>query len=387
MALSMIHNRAAQRAANDYTHVAQDSQVRRARLASGLAIVKASDGSAQLGVSEGMRATIGGLTEGTRNAEQAVDLLRTAEGAMEQVSEALARMRQLAVQAATDTVNDTNREALAAEFDELKGFIDRVAGSAQYNGQPLLRGFGNVVDKTLSTAIANRTDTGLEYADISGAAAGVYTFTDDPTDGTLTLGNGVVTQSVALGPWVDDGTLAAGTTHVVNFDSLGISVELAGRGAHGATGWYQEGDLDQQTLVIDGSLGGSFQLGSRARPADRLDYDIQDMTTEGPVLDLGQVGVGTREAARLALARIDTSIDRAARERGAVGAVINRLDYTLGYTSSAIGSIQASESSVRDADMAMETSVLTRDQIMSEATMAVLAQSRVTTNLALQLLQ
>ena len=97
MPIHINSNVAYARATADFTRVERDSEVRRARLASGLGINKASDGSGQLGVSEGMRAEIGGLVEGSRNAENAMDLLNTAEGAMNEISSILIRMRELSV--------------------------------------------------------------------------------------------------------------------------------------------------------------------------------------------------------------------------------------------------------------------------------------------------
>ncbi|MFA6108220.1 MAG: flagellin [Candidatus Latescibacterota bacterium] len=387
MAVRINHNAAALRAATDYSRVERDSQIRRTRLASGLTVNSGRDSGARLSVSEGMRAEIGGLAEGTRNAEQALDLLRTAEGAMSEMSNVLIRMRELAVESASGTLNDVNRESLDAEFNELKTHLDRIAKLASYNDEALLSGFGNAADRTLSTALTDAASTGTRYSEIRGASAGTYTFIDAAGDGTVTLGNGTVTQNVTLGSWLDDGAVARGTTQVVNFDLLGIKLELTGQGAVGGVGSYQDGDLDGKTIVVAAGTGGSFQLGSRALPADRLEYDITEMTTDGPVLDLAQISAGTRDGARHALAKLDATIYRTTRERGAVGAVMNRLEYTLNFSSSALESIHAAEATVRDADYAWETSLLTRNQILSQASLAALTQSRVPTGTVMQLLQ
>jgi flagellin len=387
MAVRINHNVAALRAATDYSRVERDSQIHRTRLASGLTVNSGRDSGAQLSVSEGMRAEIGGLAEGTRNAEHALDLLRTAEGAMGEMSNVLIRMRELAVESATGTLNDVNRESLDAEFNELKAHLDRIGKLASYNDESLLSGFGNRADQTLSTAVTGAMDTGVGDTEIRGASAGTYAFTDAAGDGAITLGNGVVTQTLVLGSWLDNGTLAQGTSRMIDFDRLGIRVELTGAGAAGSIGTYQDGDLDGRTIVVETGTGGSFQLGSRALPADRLEYDITEMTTDGPVLDLAQVSVGTRDAARFALAKLDATIARTTRERGAVGAVMNRLEYTVCFSSSALESIQAAEATVRDADYAWETSLLTRDQILSQASLAALTQSRLPTGTVMQLLQ
>ena len=143
MAFGIASNIAPTRAAHDLNQVASDSALRRNRLTSGLAINSGREGGAQLSTSEGMRAEISGLTQGTRNAEHALDLLRTAEGGMNEISAILFRMREMAVQSSSATLNDNNPESLDAEFGQLKETIDRIVGLANYNEQALLRGFGN----------------------------------------------------------------------------------------------------------------------------------------------------------------------------------------------------------------------------------------------------
>ena len=113
------------------------------RLSSGFRINSGRDGAGHLAVSEGMRGELGGLTAGARNAEKAIDQIRTAEGAVNEVSGILIRMREMATQASSGTLNDSNREALDSEFNQLREYIDRIAKLASYNNLSLLSGFGN----------------------------------------------------------------------------------------------------------------------------------------------------------------------------------------------------------------------------------------------------
>lgn len=386
MRASINSNPALQRAMSDFSAVDRDLQLRRPRLSSGMRINTGRDDGAFLTVSESMRAQIGGMTEGTRNAEKAIDLLRTAEGAMGEINNILVRMRELATEATTDTLNDRNRESIDAEFSQLKEYIDRIAKLASYNGQPLLAGFGNAVQSDLSSALAAGSDTGVRRVDLRSAEAGTYTFADGGGDGTLTLSNGTVTQTVSLGIPLANGSLADGATAVANFDQLGVEVYLAGSGVAGAEGSYSDGDLDGRTIVVAEGTGGTFQLGSRAEAADRLEYDIRDMTIGGPVLNIGGLSVNTRNGSRQALAQVDAAIDRVSKERGELGAVLNRLDYTVSFTEGAIEGVTASESAVRDTDVAWETSHLARGQILQQMSTAAMLQSRVSTDIALSLL-
>ncbi|MCH8102226.1 MAG: hypothetical protein IIB28_03610, partial [Chloroflexi bacterium] len=154
----------------------RDLSTRIERLSSGLRINRAADDAAGLSVSEGMRAEVSGLAQGVRNAEQATNLIQTAEGALNEVNAILIRMRELAVQSSSSTVNNSNRESLNAEFTQLISEIDRISTVTSYNNQVLLTGFGNVVsnDATVSTALASTT-TGVVGVQISGATAGAFT--------------------------------------------------------------------------------------------------------------------------------------------------------------------------------------------------------------------
>jgi flagellin len=387
MAISIATNMASIRASNDLSRVDIDSSSRRERLASGHAVNAGRDGGAELYVSEGMRAEIGGLTQGARNAEQALDLLRTAEGGMNEVSSILIRMREMAVQSSSDTLNDSNRESLDAEFGQLKEHIDRIVGLANYNEQSLLRGFGNEIDASFSTALTDAADTGVRRITLSAALSGNYTFIDNPGDNEITIGNGVTTQTVNLGSRTVDGNVATGTTQVVNFDLLGVKVTLAGEQVKDAAGAYVDGELDGKTLIISEGTGGSFQLGSDAVAADRMEYDIPDLSTNGGILDITHLSIGTRDAARGNLSKMDQAIHRLSTVRGEVGAVSNRLTHTLDFTANSIERINASESTVRDADYALETTHLARNEILRQSTAAVFGMSQTSTNIAMNLLQ
>ena len=386
MAISINSNIAASRASKNIGQVDRNSFDRRASLSSGLAINSGRESGARLSVSEGMRAEIGGLVQGTRNAEHALDLLRTAEGGMNEVSAMLIRMRELAIESSTETLNDSNREAIDAEFNQLTEQIDRMVRGANYNDQALLSGFGNEVIKDASSAVADAAATGVRFVKLTGASEGTYTFLDGGNDNEITLGNGTVTQTINLGSRTVDGQIAAGTTQVANFDRLGIEVTLAGTGVKGASGDYIDGELDGKTLEIQ-NVGGSFQLGSDAEPADRLEYDIADLNTDGHVIDLAHVSIGTRDTARSAIARIDGAIDRVSKVRGEVGAVMNRLTHTLDFTANAIERINASESAVRDVDYAWETSHLARNEIVKQASMSSFLRAQVPVDMVMGLLQ
>jgi flagellin len=154
-----------------------------AKLSSGFRINSAADDAAGLAISEEMKADIRSLGQAERNANDAISMLQTAEGAMGEIHGVLGRMRELAVQAASDGINDTQRGHLDTEFQELEAEIDRIAGVSKYNGN-------NLLDGTMSATFQVGADSGE----------------------TLSVSIGQDFQSTALG----DGTTTLSATDLTN---------------------------------------------------------------------------------------------------------------------------------------------------------------------------
>jgi flagellin len=358
------------------------------RLASGLRINRAADDAAGLSVREGMRAEISGLKVNVTNAEQASNLLQVAEGSLNEVNAILVRMRELAVQSSSSTVTDQNRESIQAEFSQLSQEIDRIAQATVYNEQTLLTGFGNAVNDGTSTTVTASSTSGVTDVRISGAATGTYTFVDTgTTDGQVTLGNGTVTQTISLSTQLDGSVVATGSEIIANFDRLGVQVKLAGAEVEDATGIYNDGDLDTQTIVVDSATGGSFQVGPTDSAFNRIEVNVGDMRASGSQLNLSNAGVASISDARTSITTIDLAITEVASERGNLGAFQNRLSFAISYTENEIENIQASEAAISDADVAAEVTEFTRAQILSQASTAMLAQANVIPQNALALLQ
>jgi len=379
-------------AINARRHLSENNRtlgVKLERLASGLRLNRASDDAAGLAVREGFRAEISGLKVNVSNAEQATNLIQVAEGSLNEVSAILVRMRELSVQSSSSTVTDENREAIQAEFSQLTTEIDRIAYSTVYNEQSVLTGYGNLVKDT-STALTASNDSGVTGIKISGASTGTYTFVDaggDDADGEVTLGNGTTTQTIRLATMLDGSDVATGTQVVANFDRLGVQVTLAGADVSNATGSYTDGDLSDQTIVVEAGQGGSFQVGPTDAAYNRLEIGIADMKATGNTLNLEPASVATITSARTAITSIDEAITAVSQQRGELGAFQNRLAFTISYTENEIENIQASEATISDADIAQEVTDFSRAQILSQAATAMLAQANVLPQNALALLQ
>jgi flagellin len=121
------------------------------KLASGSRITKAADDAAGLAISENMKASIRSLRQATRNANDGISMIQTAEGGMNEISNILVRFRELSIQAASDTIGDTERGFVDKEVQQLKQEIDRIANSTEYNGHKLLKGEGDIMEVQIGT--------------------------------------------------------------------------------------------------------------------------------------------------------------------------------------------------------------------------------------------
>lgn len=122
-----------------------------ARLSSGYRINQASDDAAGLAISENLRGQIRGMRQASRNAEDGISLVQMAEGGLNEISNMLTRLRELSVQAASDTIGDTERKFLDVEYQQLKSEIQRISEATEFNGRELLNGTGGVIDVQVGT--------------------------------------------------------------------------------------------------------------------------------------------------------------------------------------------------------------------------------------------
>ncbi len=146
------------------------------KLSSGQRINRAGDDAAGLAISENLKAQIRGLGQAERNAEDGVSLVQIAEGALTEVSNILIRLRELSVQAASDTIGSTERKFLNVEFEQLMSEVDRIANSTEFNRVPLLNGTGAIFDIQIGTRndpISDRLTFDASSADVNVAALGL----------------------------------------------------------------------------------------------------------------------------------------------------------------------------------------------------------------------
>ena len=334
------------------------------QLSSGHRINRSSDDPASLALANGITSERRAIDEGSRNIQQTFALLQVSDGSLMEIGAMVRRMQSLAMEASSTVFNDQDRLSIDNEFGELISEIDRIAGATMYNGKNLLTGAITRVG-TESTAVTDNAQTGLSRVRLTGADTGVFVFADEPGDGKITLGNGIATQTVTFDTSADGTVAEPGTGRVVRFRRLNIEVTLAGEG-NPDTGAYRDGALDGKTVVVEGINELSFQVGPSETSNDVNKLLISDMRASGPTLNLGDLSIVTRQDAQRALDRLRKSLEAVVSERNRIGAFQNRLELSLETSSSAAERMQATESNIRDADVASTVTQLSKSQIMSQ---------------------
>ncbi|MCI8844752.1 MAG: flagellin [Oscillospiraceae bacterium] len=253
------------------------------KLSSGYKINRAGDDAAGLAISEKMRAQITGLETASKNAEDAVSLVQTAEGALTEVHSMLNRMVALATQSANGTYNSTNRNSMNEEVDQLKSEIDRILSTTNFNGLEIFTGTNTKITFQVS-------ETGIANAQI------------------------------------------------------GIDLTT----------------MNTETLKID-----KVKIGGTDATTNKVD----------------------QKGAREQISVITAAIDKVSKLRGSFGAMQNRLEHTINNLAVSTENITASESRIRDVDMAKEMMAYTKNNILVQSAQAMLAQANQVPQSVLQLLQ
>ena len=275
-AFSIRSSATTSRAYNNLAKVQSSLNSNIERLSSGLRVNSAADDSAGSSVAVRMVNQISGMKQANANAQQANNLLQTAERGLSDISDILGRMRELSVQAATDTLNDHDRDSIDLEFQALKNEITRIASATEYDDNPLLD--GSYTSKSLQIGSDNDANHQL---------------------------------SISIGDATDAG--------------LGLEV---------------------------------------ADDADTADAD-----------ESYSANVDTVGDARTALTKLDHAIDVVNEERSKIGALQNRLSFTISNLSNHTQAIEAGRSAIADVDFAAEATELAKNQILAQSGTAMLAQA------------
>jgi len=393
MALTINTNVASLNAQRNLNSSQADLNKSMQRLSSGLRINSAKDDAAGLAISDRMTAQIRGLNQATRNANDGISLAQTAEGALQESTNILQRIRELAVQSANDTNTDTDRESLQAEVTQLQDELDRIASTTEFNGKSLLDGNVSAADAFTFQVGANAgTDQTISFginsaaaADLAEADAGSELVAAQSASGEF---QGIEVNATTAGSAgnkeytiaVTQGTGTSINESSISGDTITLSI------ASGSTEITAASAADLVSNVIAGS-GYSITDGSSAIG---LDNDGTLAISGGAeaieTTNVEDIDIETRAGAVAAIGSVDNALAEIDSARGDLGAVQNRFESTIANLSNVSENLSAARSRILDADIAQETSSMTKNNILQQAGVSILAQANQAPQLALSLL-
>jgi flagellin len=464
------------------------------RLSSGLRINSAKDDAAGLSISDRMTSQIRGLNQAGRNANDGISLAQTAEGALQETTNILQRMRELSVQSANDTNSASDRSSLQAEVNQLKQEMTRIANTTSFNGKNLLDGtmttaqfqVGANANETISFGIksaaastlgnnslaSNNTNaSGIEVATAAAATSAANSVTaqtltivgDKTATAAVGLGNSAFTIAAAVNQQsaTTGVTATARTTATMDVLSAAGSVSFMLQGSNGSainisatvaattdiseiskaindnsgttgvtasiannkiTLTQAEGyDIKisdfiatgAATIHITGSEAGTQTIGALVTTdsttvGGELTFDSQsafnvssnvantagslfntaaDTANTSTLASINAVDITTVGGAANAIKSIDGALATVDSMRGELGAVQNRFESTISNLSNVAENLSAARSRILDADIAQETSAMTKNNILQQAGVSILAQANQAPQLALSLLK
>lgn len=364
------------------------------RLSSGLRINSARDDAAGLAISQRMSAQIKSLNQGIRNANDGISMIQTAESGLDQVQTMMQRMRELAVQASSDTVGATERGYANTEIQQLLTEVNNIGNRTKFNGNALLTGaMSTAIDA--SGTVTNGLIAGaaaVTSIDVSAAKSGTtYTMTYTAGTDALVLDDGAGnSQSLTVAAIVADGS------QTLDFSSLGVKLVLSS--VAGETADNIGAALTTKTVITAaGSAAATLQVGADYNSNNQVSLSFADARVTTTNTDAGIAalrtalntfnGSQTGANAGALLTAVDNALNSISSQRAVYGAAQNRLSNAVQSLQSTSENLAAAKSQVTDADFAAETAALTRAQILQQAGTAMLAQANSSPQSVLSLLK
>jgi flagellin len=418
------HNIAALNTHRQLTGNQMNSSKSLEKLSSGLRINRAGDDAAGLAISEKMRGQIRGLEMASKNAQDGISLIQTTEGALNETHSILQRMRELSVQSANDTNTSSDRAELQKEVDQLAKEVTRIGNNTEFNTRNLLDGsftgtlqIGANAGQNVSLDVGDMRalELGVVAAEgttslqVAGTIAdGVTTGDADFVDGEYSIvgtdlldSNGTIVASTA-----DAGKTytLAGTDDTITFAAPvtngSVTIATDGTGTQTATANVEatNGGLEAGTYTYDSA---NLQLTDSngdvvATTTDGITFTDSSGGTvltagsalaDGNTVSIGGIDISSQKSADAAITTINNAIESVSAERSKLGAFQNRLEHTINNLGTSAENLTGAESRIRDVDMAKEMMEFTKNNILTQAAQAMLAQANQQPQGVLQLLR
>lgn len=354
------------------------------RLSTGSRINSAKDDAAGLQIANRLSSQINGLGVSVKNSNDGISMAQTAEGALQQSTSILQRMRDLALQSANGSNSSEERKALNSEVTELKKELDRISNTTSFGGKKLLDGtfgtttfqVGSAANETISVKIDEMSTSSLEATFSSGAMTGLPTAT--------ATASGAIAISVTMAGGqarTFSATFAEGATAEEQIQALATVINDANIGVGAFVNEAGDG-IDLVTSLTSGSAAGNIQSLSFASGADvasavtaagsAATQALSEVSADNKVKD---IDLNTVKGAQEAVIIIDQAIQSIDAQRADLGAVQNRFENTISNLQNISENVSAARGRIQDTDFAAETANLTKNQILQQAGTSILAQA------------
>ena len=379
-------------------------------LSTGKRINSAKDDAAGLAISEKMNSQVRGLNQAVRNANDAISMVQTAEGAMVEVTNMLQRMRELSVQSSNDTNTTDDRSYMNTEFQSLKSEINRVVKNTQWNGMNLLDGsFLQNVSTTTSGAAAGTYNSGETRFQVGANANQTITHTFGDFDDSVAVAQvgtlKMMTNTDLAGTSYSGSTLGSGEVLRVTVNNTVLSItpgsstsaDASTLGDLLASAINESSALSQLvsasnssgTVTITSLVAGTdFSVLTNLKPnQSSLGFQVTTYNASQGWSTIADTGIVNQTDSQKATQTLDSAIQVVNKSRASMGATINRLTYAADNLTNISTNTQESKSRILDADYATTTTELARTQIITQAATAMLAQANQQPQTVLSLLK
>ncbi len=391
MALSVNTNISSLNAQRNLTKSGEGLATSMQRLSSGMRINSAKDDAAGLQISNRLTSQISGLGVAQRNANDGISMAQTAEGAMQESTNILQRMRELSLQSANGSNSSEDRAALHKEVAALQTELTRIAETTSFGGQNLLDGtFGTKAFQVGSNS-GETISVGLK--DISADQLG--------TTSTNAISAGAVTAAqLSTAEIGNGGTMSISYTTSTGATAKTIEVDMSAVTATGATT-----DMDSMDSALNAALNGigvksvgGVLSGSMVTSTAGLTINLTDTAgaattgtagasvTAAAITHVDDIDISDQIGSSSAVAIIDNALAEISDSRANLGAIQNRFSHTINNLANVQENVSASRSRIQDTDFAMETAHMTKNQILQQAGTSILSQANQVPQAALSLL-
>ena len=364
------------------------------KLSSGLRINRAGDDAAGLAISEKMRGQIRGLTQASRNSADGISMIQTAEGALNETTNILQRMRELAVQASNDTNTTSDREEIQKEINALTEEVDRIANNTEFNTQKLLNGSksGEAGDLVREEVVGVKgkfkinLDNELQDGNKLVIDGKVIKFDTNSVGDVAKIKTKLETELEGYDVEVDTTKKIITLTQKVGKDKDEFKVSLNGVDLGDKATVVDDGITARAEEFSEGKV--SVQVGANAEQS--MSIEIGDMRAQALKITNAKgkgLSVESAEEANKAITAFDAALNAVSSQRANLGAVQNRLEYTISNLDNTAENLTSAESTLRDVDMAKEMMEYSKNNILNQAAQAMISQANQQPQNVLQLLR